>query len=1007
MPSSELVAVVNRLIAESETSSEATIQADVRALLLAPEFELTEVNLEVPVGAADRIDVAAGSTVIEVKRTIRTPSALDKARVQLSGYVKMRAAQTGARYVGILTDGRRWVAFNEAGGELVEASRHESTPGASGAMGLLRWLEGVLATKSGVPATPDEIANRLGASSSAHDLDIATLRGLYEAGRDSQTVRLKRELWAKLLGAALGTQFTDDDDLFLEHTLLVNSAEIIAHLLVGFDVQNIAPETLLSGDLFETRGLHGVVDRDFFDWVLEVPGGSAYVVSLAHGLSQFEWGKVEHDVLKVLYESVIPAATRKALGEYYTPDWLAAKIVDEVVVDPLNQRVLDPACGSGTFLFYAVRRYLAAAAAAGQTQAETIRTLSSRVLGIDLHPVAVALARVTYLLAIGREHLVDPSHEDLTVPVYLGDSLGWDQEADLLSAGHLVIRTTDDDSLAFTTDLRFPEHLLADAGRFDALVQALVNESGRAARSPARRKASALSAGTLRLLDVPASDEPALAEVFLRLRQLHEADRDHIWSYYIRNASRPAWLALQENRVDVLVGNPPWLSYRHMSATMQDTFRTMSRDRGFWGRESDSTHQDLAALFIARAVERYLRLGGAFGFVVPNPVIDREYWGGFRTGKFDASTCVAFTPPWDLRRLRPHSRMFPRGSAVVFGTRQVGPHAMPAELTVFRGTVPLPHTLAGTGLDTITTEPGVAVIGGAVGAVSTYADRFANGANLFPLVLFRVEADAASPLGAGGGRTAVRSRRSVYENAPWKDLATVTGTVEQQFVWPVIYGENILPFRLTTPASCVVPITRDGTLLRPSEEAIDRWPGLAAWTREVEEVWLSHRGASTISWPRQMDHMRKLTGQVPAVGNRVVYAASGQHVSAAVLTDPHALVEHSAYWAAVSSHNEASYLVGIMGTPGLTDLVRPYMAYGKDERHVDKSIWRLPIPAYDPDDVDHVRIVDLSNRLASEIADIEFTSSYFVTRRKQVRAHILASPTGQELDAVVAEAIHE
>jgi type I restriction-modification system DNA methylase subunit len=51
--------------------------------------------------------------------------------------------------------------------------------------------------------------------------------------------------------------------------------------------------------------------------------------------------------MKVLYESVIAAATRHSLGEYYTPDWLAGEIVDAVITDPLQQRVLDPACGSG------------------------------------------------------------------------------------------------------------------------------------------------------------------------------------------------------------------------------------------------------------------------------------------------------------------------------------------------------------------------------------------------------------------------------------------------------------------------------------------------------------------------------------------------------------------------------------------------------------------------------------------------------------------------------------
>jgi type I restriction-modification system DNA methylase subunit len=66
----------------------------------------------------------------------------------------------------------------------------------------------------------------------------------------------------------------------------------------------------------------------------------------------------------VLYESVIAAEQRHKLGEYYTPDWLAERMVAEVVDAPLEQRVLDPSCGSGTFLFHSVRHYLKAAEAA-------------------------------------------------------------------------------------------------------------------------------------------------------------------------------------------------------------------------------------------------------------------------------------------------------------------------------------------------------------------------------------------------------------------------------------------------------------------------------------------------------------------------------------------------------------------------------------------------------------------------------------------------------------------
>lgn len=344
---------MTRLVAKVGVKSEATIQSDVRLLLLDSELGLDDVNLETQVGDHHRrIDVEVGLTVIEVKRSLSSPAIIAAAKSQLTDYVLTRIAEIGQRYIGILTDGRVWIAYHETGSQLSEVTRHTATTGEAGANSLLRWLEGVLATRRFIPPTPTEIAERLGADSSSHALDSATLTSLYDAHRHLPTVVLKRELWANLLRSALGTQFTNSDELFLEHTLLVNSAEIIAHLVLGLDAEHLSPATLLSGDQFTIAGLYGVVDRDFFDWVIEVPGGDAFVTGLARRLARFDWSKVEHDVLKILYESVISPQTRKALGEYYTPDWLANRIVTETVTDPLNQRVLDPSCGSGTFIFY-------------------------------------------------------------------------------------------------------------------------------------------------------------------------------------------------------------------------------------------------------------------------------------------------------------------------------------------------------------------------------------------------------------------------------------------------------------------------------------------------------------------------------------------------------------------------------------------------------------------------------------------------------------------------------
>jgi hypothetical protein len=460
--------------------SEATLQADVRQLLLEGDLNLEEndlsVDLEAPVGDGRRIDVEVGFTAIEVKRDLRSPSILRDAEKQLGGYVRTRTEQVGQRYVGVLTDGADWRAYNLAGDNLVQVSRFEVKQ-RTAPTELLRWLEGVLATAEGIRPTPDAIESRLGADSVSHKLDRATLAALYEEHRDLPTVKLKRELWARLLKSALGAQFEDSDELFIEHTLLVNSAEIIAHLVLGLDVNDMAPSTLVQGQRFEQAQIYGVVESDFFGWVIEVGAdGEAFVRTVARRLARFDWSKVEHDVLKVLYESVISQETRKKQGEYYTPDWLAEKMVGDSVTDPLNQRVLDPSCGSGTFLFHAARRYLVAAEEVGRPLRETLVNITDHVAGIDLHPVAVALARVTYLLAIGRDRLMSQERGPIRVPVYLGDSVQWQQRTDLLDHGHLVIRTEEGGQL-FQNELRFSEHLLADAGRFDAIVNELADRA--------------------------------------------------------------------------------------------------------------------------------------------------------------------------------------------------------------------------------------------------------------------------------------------------------------------------------------------------------------------------------------------------------------------------------------------------------------------------------------------------------------------------------------------------
>ena len=788
----------------------------------------------------------------------------------------------------------------------------------------------------------------------------------------------------------------------------MNTSEIIAHAMLGLSVQSLSPNSLLTGDKFAEAGVYGVVESDFFDWVLEVEGGETFIRTLAKRLMRFVWSDVDQDVLKILYENIIGTDTRKKLGEYYTPDWLAEVMVAETIKDPLNIRVLDPACGSGAFLFYAVRRYICAAEAQGDTVAKLLDDVTRHVVGMDLHPVAVTLARVTYLLAIGRSKLTDPNRANIQIPVYLGDSIQWrEQNVDLWSSGNLVIHT-DEQRTQFGSELSFPDALLEDAAKFDQLVNELADHASR------RKPHSAIPTlkSLFSRLAIPKEHQGIIEGTFKTMCHLHDEGRDHIWGYYVRNLARPLWLSRPGNQVDMVVGNPPWLAYSHMTPEMQDTFRSMSERRGLWAGAQLSPHQDLSALFVVRVCELYLRKGGRFALVLPNAAIDREHYAGFRTGTYTdelGALTLAFSPSWDLRRIRPH--FFPRAASVVFGARtddadrksiddpMPAPRAMPAQVEIWTGRLEAVNAPWSSAAEWLKRTPGKVRHGGEL-SKSPYAPHFTQGATILPLLTFLVSKKESSPLGLSQGRVAVQSRRTVLEKKPWKNLPGLEGVVEKRFIRPLFAGDNVFPFLTGKPMLAVIPCD-DTSIL--SQEAIDLHPGLQQWWAQASQVWEDNRASERLSLTEQLDFQSKLSKQLPVAPFRVVYNKSGMHICAAKLRNPRALCTHGLYWAPANSEDEADYLCAILNAPTTTELTRPLMSYGKDERDIHKAVWELPIPVFDHSNQIHRRISQLGAHAEKLVATYksEEGSVHFAAIRRHIRDAVFDTPEGRELNELV------
>lgn len=943
---------------------------------------------------AGRIDALLGRTLFEIKTDLRREGRA--AEAQLARYLAEREGSQGARYVGIATDGAALVAYELRDGTLAELSRTSARPAEPRA--LLAWLEGVVAVQDRIRPDALAITSELGRESAAFARSLALLERAFASLADHPETQLKRQLWERHLAHVYG-RAVDDRRLWLQHTYLVVVAKAIAAGVMRPDLPPPEPARLLSGAAFTDVGVSGAVEDDLFGWILDAPDGPDLVRRLAEHVYRFDLGDVDVDLLKVLYEALVDPAQRHELGEYYTPDWLAFRVVREALRDPANERVLDPSCGSGSFLFHAIRAKTQALRAADVPEGEIARRACDGVSGIDVHPVAVIFARVTVLLALGKA--LRTREGRISVPVYLGDALQWNVRRDLDC--DLVVDVPPDPREPARgrrnarQSLRFPLGLCARPALFDQVLAAMQRaaEAGRTGEF----------ARFLERSQVDARDQPTLRGTCETLRRLCETRRDHVWTFVARNLSRPVTLS-DGGRVDVIVGNPPWLSYRFMARDMQRRFAESARALAVWVGEGEArlvTQTDLSGLFFARACELYLRVGGRIAMVMPLAAMTRGQFRAFRTGAFHGAP-VAFAEAWVLDN-QDISPVFRVPTCVLFARlTQALATALPDRATWFYGRLPHKDAPEEVARDRVEMREGPAPARAVYDARSPYADRFANGATLYPrgfCIVRRVDGgrlgyDAAAPL--------VRSRRSAQEKAPWKDLPDFEGAIEAAFLRPVFLGESIAPFRVLGASEAIVPVLPEGDMLDARQAEARGLPALAAWLAHCDALWTRHGNGRT-RFTRNLDHFGKLAGQFPLRPLRVVFAGSGSRPAAALVEDAEAVVEHALYWAAVASREEGLYLLAILNSETARGRVAHLQARGEQgARHFDKLMFTLPIPAFDHRDPLHAHLVALATHARTVADAVELApATPFVRARGQIREALAADGIAAAIDRSVAQ----
>lgn len=105
---------------------------------------------------------------------------------------------------------------------------------------------------------------------------------------------------------------------------------------------------------------------------------------LVDDFNLYDWNSLKVDVLGAIFEQLIPKEEQLLLGQFYTPARVADLLL-AMTIDGEKPRILDPGCGSGTFLLRA-HQFL------NESQGLKHKELLPNLWGFDISPFAAELS---------------------------------------------------------------------------------------------------------------------------------------------------------------------------------------------------------------------------------------------------------------------------------------------------------------------------------------------------------------------------------------------------------------------------------------------------------------------------------------------------------------------------------------------------------------------------------------------------------------------------------------
>lgn len=945
------------------------------------------------------IDNLVRATVIEYEPDLRQRARFEQGYQQVKDYVAgvIRAGTPTSQVRGVLSDTVEWYIYDATVADGVKPERctpdditlaetevlRLSASDEGAALWFIGFLQKHLARQQSRQLTSEFITTDLGLESLAYCRHIQALSLMVNEGRENDaSSKLVTDLWSQFVdylernaGEFRTLAYVDEVYIaILARLLCANILERKALISEDDDLAHI-----LTGQYFEDRfHLHNLVEQDYFGWIWRRPYLDQ-VLPVAReiqlDLHAYDFScTAEEDLFGRLMAQLARRTQRKLLGQEWTPQWigrlLAKKCID-AIPDDEAPRIIDMCCGSGSILSEALKY------AKEKRQDISLRDLSEAVTGFDIDPLAVLLAKTTWVVTLASE--LRASAEPVTIPVYHADSLfavtPITRQIPLPGEAGVITVELDGRRVDLPPDLIGPEY----RPLFDGIVDWAYDEARDAqkignADGVTKERAVALVNALIELqgLDIDRDLKERIHECVFdltkRMADLAIANRNGIWAFILRNTYRPGLLAGQFNG---LISNPPWLA---MSQFAENPYKGQLSGRaqayGIKPGGAAHLHLELATTHLLHAVDRYLKPGAVITCLVPGTVFNGQHHAKLR----DAAYLDATRPvPFELQTVwgvAPGT--FKVRAAAVIGVKrrtvaEVNRSSPAGAIAARSGIQDCPLRVRRLGKRTAW------VLGSSPSSsASGIGEAPPQGADLMPrsAVCVEIEDRRGSEWRVHTPRHDDRSYFAV-KDAKKLHGKNFQGLVAPAFIHRMIQSLNLLPFTLDGNfAHIAIPARRyDDGQWEIMYVADIRTEGYTQTARRFQRIDNAMEDDEVVRpLHEKINERNKLEIQIFQPDEYLVLNGAGGGVACAACLSlaeyRDIVVDQTLYWTLVRTEKEAWYRVGLINTDALTQATREFNPEGElGPRHLHTLPNRV-IPSFDASNMDHIEIANLAEQLS-------------------------------------------